>query len=218
MNRRFFILDKFNTWHDWRCTVTAKSVPPAEPKTNYVEIDGAHGSLDLSEALTGGPVYGTRTVTASFMCSEGTHREREALLRRIRTALHGRRVKIVEPDDPDHYFLGRVVIKEPVNNLAFMTFSIEAVCDPWRYAVNETNRAATVNGSSVDLVVRNEGDQTLCPVITVAGSVSVTFDGVTTPLKAGSYKVTSLRLAHGPNVITVAGSGSVVFTYREAVL
>jgi phage-related protein len=218
MNWRFFILDKFNTWHDWRCTVTAKSVPPAEPKTNYVEIDGAHGALDLSEALTGGPVYGTRTVTASFMCSEGTHREREALLRRIRTALHGRRVPIIEPDDPDHYFLGRVKVVDPVNNLAYMTFTIEAVCDPWRYAVNETNRAVTVNGSSVDLVIRNEGDQTLCPVITVAGSVSLTFDGVTTKLKAGGYKVTSLRLANGPNVITVAGSGSVVFTYREAVL
>ena len=40
MNRRFFILDKFNTWYDWRCTLTSKSVTPAEPKTNYVTIDG----------------------------------------------------------------------------------------------------------------------------------------------------------------------------------
>lgn len=218
MERRFFILDKYNTWHDWRCTVTAKSVPPAEPKTHYVELDGVHGALDLSEALTGGPVYGTRTVTASFMCSEGTHREREALLRKIRTALHGRKVSIIEPDDPDHYFLGRVVIKDAVNDLAYMTFTIEAVCEPWRYAVNETNRTATVNGGSVGLVIRNEGDNTITPVITVAGSVSITFAGMITTLTTGSYKVAHLRLANGPNVITVTGSGSVTFTYREAVL
>lgn len=218
MDKRFFLLDKFNTWHDWRCTVTAKSVTPAEPKTNYVAIDGAHGSLDLSEALTGEPVYGTSTVAASFMCSEGTHREREALLRQIRTALHGRKVPIVEPDDPDHFFLGRVVLKDVVNNLAFMTFSIEAVCDPWRYALDETDRAVTVNGNSVDLVIRNEGDKTLCPVITVTGSVVLSFMGESTELTAGSYKVTDLRLVHGPNVVTISGSGSVVFTYREAVL
>lgn len=218
MNRRFFILDKFNTWHDWRCTVTAKSVPPAEPKTNYVEIDGAHGALDLSEALTGGPVYGTRIVTASFMCSEGTYREREELLRRIRTALHGRKVQIIEPDDPDHFFLGRVVIKESVNNLAYMTFSIEAVCDPWRYAISAANRSTEVDGDSVDLVIQNHGDKTLCPVITVTGEVTLTFDGATADLIAGSYQVTDLRLTHGPNVVTVSGKGSVVFTYQEAVL
>lgn len=218
MKKRFFILGKFNTWHDWRCTVTAKNVPPAEPKTNYVTIDGAHGSLDLSEALTGEPVYGDRTVTASFMCSEGTHREREALLRQIRTALHGRKVPIVEPDDPDHFFLGRVKIVEPVNNLAFMTFSIEATCDPWRYAVNETNRAVTVNGSSVDLVIRNEGDKTLCPIVNVNGSVVLSFMEKTTELEPGSYKITDLRLEHGPNVVTISGSGTVIFTYQEAVL
>lgn len=218
MDKRFFILDKFNTWHDWRCTVTAKSVTPAEPKTNYVDIDGAHGSLDLSEALTGEPVYGTSAIAASFMCSEGTHREREALLRRIRTALHGRKVLIIEPDDPDHFFLGRVAIKEPVNNLAYMTFSIEAVCDPWRYAMNETNRTVTVGRDRVDLVLNNCGDKTLCPVITVTGSVTISFMGKTTELQKGSYKVTDLRLVHGPNVVTISGSGSVAFTYREAVL
>lgn len=218
MNRRFFILDKFNTWYDWRCTLTGKEVPPAEPKTNYVAIAGVHGTLDLTEALTGEPVYDDRTVVASFMCSEGTHREREALLRRIRTALHGRKVRIIEPDDPDHYFLGRVKIVEPVNNAAFMTFTVEAVCDPWRYAVNETNRVVSLTGRSVDVVIRNEGDRTLCPTITVDGSARLSFNGATAKLGAGLYRVTNLRLPHGPSVITVAGSGSVTFTYREAVL
>jgi hypothetical protein len=218
MNRRFFILDKFNTWHDWRCTVTAKNVPPAEPKTNIVEIDGAHGALDLSEALTGGPVYGTRPVTASFMCSEGTHRERETLLRQIRTALHGRRIPIIEPDDPDHYLMGRVKIVESVNNLAYLTFSIEATCDPWRYAINETHRSVPLTGGSMDLVIRNEGDQTLCPIVTVAGVVALTFMGMTTELTTGGYRIADLQLVHGPNVVTVSGNGAVEFTYREAVL
>lgn len=218
MTRRFFILDKFNTWFDWRCTLTAKEIGPAEPKTNYIEIDGAHGSLDFSEALTGEPVYGDRELSASFMCSEGTHQERERLLRRITTALHGRRVKIVEPDDPEHYFMGRVAVVDKQNHQAYMEFTIEAVCEPWRYAQHETTRTVVVSGNGVDVVICNDGDKTLSPVITVAGSVSVTCNGVTSPLTAGVYKLTSLRLTHGANVVGVSGMGSVVFTYREAAL
>lgn len=217
MSRRFFILDKFNTWYDWRCTLTAKSVPPAEPKFNYVEIEGAHGALDFSEALTGEPVYADRVVAASFMCSEGTHKERADLLRRITTALHGRKIQIIEPDDPEHYLLGRVRILEPVNNQAYLTFDIEATCDPWRYAVNETTRRVQVDGA-VDVVIHNDGDKTVVPVVTIEGRLTVTRNGVASTLEAGNYMLTDLRLRHGPNVVTLSGHGAATFTYREAVL
>lgn len=218
MNRRFFILDKFNTWYDWRCTLTEKDVSAPAPKTKYIEIEGANGSLDLTEALTGEPVYSDRTVEASFMCSEGTHKEREALLRGIRTALHGRKIPIIDPDDPEHYLLGRARVTEEQNHQAYLTFTVEADCDPYRYAVEETTRAVALTGRSVDLVVNNDGDKTLCPVIVVAGSVEIAYNGVATPLSTGTYKIADFRLAPGPNVVGVSGTGSVTFIYREAVL
>lgn len=217
MTRRYFILNGWNTWHDWRLTLTAKDLTAAEPKTNLVEIDGAHGALDLTEALTGEPVYDTRTVSASFMCSEGTHREREALLRRITTALHGRRVPIIEPDDPEHYLLGRAVIKKASNNLAYLSFDVEAVCDPWRYAVEETVRSVPVSGS-VAVVLTNDGDKTLCPEVTITGTLDLTYNGTTVRKTPGVYKFPDLKLPNGSTVVDVSGRGSVTFTYREAVL
>lgn len=216
--RRFFILDKFNTWYDWRLILTAKDIPDAEVKTNYVNIDGMHGALDLSEALTGEPVYGDRTLAASFSASEGSRDDRERLLRTITTTLHGRKIRLTEPDDPEHYFLGRVQVKNKYNGPAYATFDIEAVCDPWRYAVAESQRSVTVAGNSVGVVIRNEGDKTVCPVITVTGSVVVTFGGVTAELTTGSYKIPDLRLVHGVNVVGVSGTGAVTFTYTEASL
>lgn len=218
MEKRAFIFDKFNTWYDWRCTLTAKSVQAAEPKTNYINIEGAHGTLDLSEALTGEPVYNDRTVTASFMCSEGSYKDREALLRQIRTALHGRKISIIEPDDPEHYFAGRVRLTETHNYQAYMTFDIEATCDPWRYAMNETSRRVAPAGETVGVVLRNAGDKTLHPVLTVAGAVVLDFDGAPVELTTGVYTITGLKLRPGANVVNVSGSGSVVFTYREASL
>ena len=216
--KRFILFDKYNTAYDWGLTLTAKAVSDAEPKTNYQELAGVSGTLDLTEALTGDVAYSDRTLTASFSVSEGTVREREALLRKITAVLHGRRVRIVEPDNPEHYLIGRVKIKKEQNSHAYSAFDIEAVCEPWRYAVNESERRVVVMKNSIDVVLHNTGVKPVCPVITVTGTVSITDNGVTTELKTGSYKITDIRLRPGANVITVSGSGSVVFTYREAVL
>lgn len=213
---RYFIIDKFNTWYDWRLTLTAKDVTPAAPKTNYVSLDGASGSLDLTESLTGEVAYDDRTVTASFVTSEGTFADRVRLLKDITAALHGRKVRIIEPDDPAHYFLGRFKIKAQEQTQWQLKIDLEATCDPWRYAIDESVRTVAVSGGLVDVVLTNGGVKTLCPVITVSGTVSITYNGVTTSLTAGSYKITDLRLTSGANVVRVSGTGSVTFTYREA--
>lgn len=214
---RYFILDKFNTWYDWRFILTAKSITPPEPKTNYVELDGMSGSLDLSESLTGEVAYKDRTITATFWTDNGSFKDRENLLKKIVASLHGKKIKIIEPDDPDHYFYGRVKIKSWTNVLAYAQLSIEATCEPWRYSLYDSDRAITVNSqTAIDLVINNNGVKTLCPVITVTGSVEITYKDVVTALTAGSYKISSLKLYQGANVVSVSGSGSVTFTYKEA--
>lgn len=212
---RFFVLDKYNTWYDWRLTLTAKDVTAPEAKTNYVSIDGMSGTLDLSEALTGDVLYNDRTVTASFWSSEGTFQERATLLKTVTAALHGKKVQIVEPDDPEYYFLGRIKIKSVEQDQVHIAFTIEATCEPWRYAVEETERRVDVNGD-LDAVINNTGVKTLTPTLTVTGTVYVTFNGNTTKLTAGTWKITDLRLAQGVNVVKLSGWGSVTFTYREA--
>lgn len=217
MTRRAYFFDKWDTWNDWRCTLTEKDLAPPKPKTNYVKIDGAHGALDLSEALTGEPVYDTRALSASFMCSEGTHWDREALLRGITSTLHGRRLRIIDPDDPEHYLIGRVTIKEAANGMAFLTFSVEAECDPWRYALEETTRRVDVNGT-VAAVLNNDGGLTVCPTIEVNGTVDIAYGDKIIRKTTGTYKVSDLRIRHGANVLDITGRGSVTFYYREAVL
>lgn len=213
---RFFILDKVNTWYDWRSYLTAKDVTPPEPKTNYVELDGMSGTLDLSEALTGEITYKDRTVTATFWTCEGSYKERERLLQKIISSLHGKKIPIIEPDDPDHYFYGRVKVKSRKNTSAYAEYTLEATCEPWRYAVNNTVRTVEVNNSSVDVVINNNGVKILCPTIVVTGSVQISFNGRTTGLTDGNYQISDLKLYQGANVVGVSGDGSVTFTYKEA--
>ena len=213
---RYFILDKFNTWYDWKLILKAKTIPDADPKTNYVSLDGMNGTLDLSEALTGEITYNDRTITATFWTDNGNRKDRETLLRTITASLHGKKVKIIEPDDPDHYFLGRVTIKSKTNNLAYAEFTIEAVCEPWRYANEKTVRVIDVDGQTIDAVIRNNGVKTICPIVEVIGDVVLAYKGVATELATGLYKVSSLKLKQGVNVLNVSGNGSVILTYEEA--
>lgn len=214
---RYFILDNINTWYDWRLVLTSKDVTPPEPKTNYVEIDGMSGSLDLSESLTGDITYKDRTLTATFWTDEGTFKERSTLLNTIVRTLHGKKIKIIEPDDPDHYFYGRVTVKSFNNILPYAEFTIEAICDPWRYAVNDSERTIEVNSPTVTfMVIHNNGVKTLDPIIEVTGSIDIIYNDVKASLTNGTYKISGIRLYQGVNVIGVSGNGSVTLKYKEA--
>lgn len=213
---RAFIIDKFNTFSDWRLILTTKSVTPPLVKTNYVSIDGMSGTLDLSEALTGEVTYNDRTVSASFVLAEGSFDERNYLLHEIVNRVHGKKVKIIEPDDPNHYFLGRVTVTVLNNLLPYGDISLEATCDPWRYSINDSVRRVEVNGQTIDVVINNNGAKTLSPEITVTGSVNITFNNGSVSLTDGTYKISDLRLYAGVNIIGVSGEGVVTFTYKEA--
>lgn len=215
---RYFVLDKYNTWYDWRLYLTFKDIPDAEPKTNYVNIDGMDGTLDLSESLTGGITYNDRTLTATFWTDTGNRTDREALLRKITASLHGKKIKIIEPDDPEHYLTGRVFIKNKINNLAYTEFTLEAICEPWRYAVDDVTRRVDVTSAKTDIVITNTGVKTVCPVVIVNGSVDISYKDMTTSLTSGTYKISDIKLRQGVNIISVSGYGSVTFSYREAVL
>ena len=214
---RFLTIGKYNTWYDWRLTLTSQELTPPEPKTNYIELGGANGTLDLTEALTGEVAYADRTYKATFWTSEGTYSDRLRVLQDIVNAVHGQKVPIVLPDDPDHYLLGRVRVKAQVWDQVHAEVEIEAICDPWLYAVHETERRVEVSGT-MDVVVNNGGRKTISPVVTVSNRMSLTYGGRTVTLSAGTYQVTDLRLSHGANVISVTGYGTLTFTYREASL
>lgn len=212
---RFFTFDNKNSWYDFHLIVTDKEITPPEPKTNYVEIDGMSGSLDLSESLTGEITYKDRTISASFWTDYGKRADRVKIINEFIKSIHGRKIKIIEPDDPDHYFYGRVNVRNVENILPYATVEIEAVCEPWRYALNESSRTCDVDGS-VDVVINNHGVKTLCPDIHITGAVTIKQNDISVSLTDGSFKISDFKLTQGSNVLTVSGKGSVTFVYREA--
>lgn len=208
---------EFNTAEDWDLILNAKSLTPPEPKTTYVSVEGRDGDLDLSETLTGEIRYNNRSASFTFLLTEGTYSEREELIDQIMSAVHGKRLDIIDPDRPDYYLDGRCTMTSRSNNKAYGSITIEANCNPWFFAKTETRRAFTIS-SETSIALTNNGGKTLTPEVVVTGSVTLAFDGSSVSLSAGTYKLTGLKLKTGSTVITANGSGTVTFVYREGVL
>ena len=65
----------------------------------------------------------------------------------------------------------------------------------------------------------NNGYRSINPKFEVSGNVSISFDDITiTGLTDGKYINTDILFVPGNNNVIVEGTGTVVITYREAVL
>lgn len=221
MNLRGVQFGDYHTADDWNLIMNQKTVSPPAPKTNYVSVPGRDGDLDLTEALSGVVNYQDRTASFVFLLTNGSHADREDLISEIVGVLHGQSMQIIDTADyPDYYMTGRLTVKSISNNNAYGVIEIEAVCNPWRYAINQKKKTVTVQSSdgTVSAVMTNSGYKTITPTVTVTGSsITLTYGTTSTTLSAGSYTLPGLLLTPGANTVTVSGDGTIEFAYTEAI-
>ncbi len=209
---------EYHTADDWGLILNAKTINPPAPKYVRVSVDGRDGDLNLSRTLTGDMKYSNRDVSFTFLVTDGTQATREELINEIINLIHGNELEIIEPDDLEHYFLGECSVGNVRNDRAYGSFVVSANCEPYRYAIDEVNRTITATSTPSDIILTNTGRKRLIPTVKVTDSVNLEFGTTKLSLGAGTYKLTSLVLIPGANTVTVSGSGSVTFTYREGVL
>lgn len=211
---------EYHTADDWNLIMNEKTVSPPVPKTTYVSVPGRDGDLDLTTALSGHVNYENRKATYLFLLTDGTQLDREELIAEIVGVLNGQSMEIIDTDDyPDYYMTGRLTVTAVSNTNAYGTIAIEANCNPWRYAINSASRVVTVESSdgTVSVVLSNQGYRTVTPVITVTGTITLTYGSTSQSLSAGTYTFPGFMLPPGATTVTVAGSGTITFTYQEAI-
>lgn len=203
----------------WTLCEWSLSAPVYEQ--HFIDVPGRRrGPLDASDVLTDGePVYESRTLTARLETSEGTRLEREEVINTMVNLLDGWRMDIVLPDDDGHYITGRVHAARQYNDQAHASVIVTAVCEPWRYANDETVVTLTAASSSKTKKLTNNGRLSVVPLVVITGGpVSLTFGTSSWSLSAGTYALPGMRLQQGTASLTYSGSGTVKLTYREAVL
>lgn len=219
MKKRTIRLGTYDTASNgW--TLTGWELGAAEPKTTYLEKPNGDGTWDLTTALTDGIVkYNDRKLTASFECSEGTRMEREAIIRQMINELDGQKVEIVLPDDEYHYVTGRLHVVRGYNDLAHAAVTVTATCEPWKYSATETVVIVTATETKQRVTLYNRGRRAVVPLIKVTGGeVLIEYGTASQAFSAGDYKWPNVLLTPGSLSLTCSGTGTAIFTYREAVL
>ena len=220
MEKRKILLGSYDTAaQGW--TLASWVLSPAQHESNLVKVPGLSGSKDLSTVLTDGePVYGDRTLTATFESSEGTRLERESTIQIMTNWLDGWTMDIVLPDDPLHYVKGRLHVERLYNDNAHASVTVTAVCEPWRYAILESRVELTATEEEQTAELLNNGRRSVVPLITITttDTVRLAFGEASWALGPGTYKLPDIVLRQGSHALTYSGTGSVVLTYREAVL
>lgn len=219
MEKRGLLIGTYNTVEQlWTLAALELSAPEYQEK--FLDVPGRDGALDLSAALTNGaPTYHSRTLTVKLECSEGDRLTREAAINTMVNWLDGWRQDIVLPDDPGHYITGRVSVAKEYNDLAHAAVTVTAVCDPWRYAKDETIYTLTAESTEKVAFLSNDGRRTAVPLLTITGgTMLLKYGSFSWSLGAGTYQLPDLTLPQGGGSLTYSGTGTLRITYREAVL
>ena len=220
MAKRGLLIGNYDTAAE-QWTLTEWNLSDPQAVYDLVKVPGRRkGPLDLSTALTDGdPVYDSRTLSAKFECSEGTRLEREDRINDMVNALDGLLLNIVLPDDPHRYVTGRVSVAKVYNDLAHASVQVTATCEPWRYNATNTTVVLDASATETTVVLRNSGRLLVVPLLEVSGgTVNLVYGAHSWALAEGVYALPDLLLFRGANVINYSGTGTMTFTYREAVL
>ena len=123
-----------NTWDDWHLMPSTRPVfNPPPTKTHYVDLPGGNGKLDLTESLTGYPVYENRTGSHEFYVVNG-YQTWDVLYSTILNYLHGRTMRAYLEDDPYFYYEGKFEVNEWRSDRSFSIIAIDYDVYPFKKA------------------------------------------------------------------------------------
>lgn len=208
-----------------------KTIGEPTPQIRLVNIPGRNGALDLTEVLTNDVRYEMRTISMQFTVNKLFPRWEE-VRSAVANVLHGNRFKIVFDDDPGYYWFGRVLVGDlvPDGTIATLTISAEvnpyktditSSAEPWLWdpfsfetgIINELYDIVVSGSKTVNIIVSGAS---VNPVITSDAAMTVTFDGNTYNIAAGTQTVYDILITEGENELTFTGNGTITIDYANS--
>ena len=230
------IISGKNTWDEWHLVPTSRPiVNPPKVRTQYIDLPGGNGFIDLTELLTGGPTYGSRTGSWAFIAHPDYHRTEpwNVKYQDILAYVHGKAHQIILEDDPAYYYEGRLSVNQWQSGQNWSQVQIDyelqpfkkeviSSIEPWLWdpfnfetGIIRDYRNLAVNGT---LVLEVPGSsRPYAPTFQVTAAMTVTTSGGTEyELLAGENTFGSLMIGPAGETLTFSGSGTVSVVYQGA--
>lgn len=207
-----------------------------EVQTNFVDIPGRNGSLDLTESL-GAVFFNDRVLSMNTYFKDCDITDETTWFTKyseIANSYHGQTAKIVFDDNPSYYYKGRCSIT-PVNisgvlkGIDFevmsnpfkypLTSSIEDwLWDPFNFETDVIREYGDIKVNGIKEVVVIGSAVTETPTITVSDDMTVTIEGKTIELQAGINRSPYISVGPGEHVFKFVGNGTVSIELKGGML
>lgn len=190
-----------------------KEIEKPEIQSFTAKVPGRNGLLNLTKALTGKVTFYNRALSFQYF---GTG-DREYLLEldAYMNRLHGQTIQIVDDDYPNHYYEGEASVSTELRS-NYIIINLDVDAQPFRLRREMTVYSRDINGTV--LVYLDNESIDVVPTITVTGETTITFNGATVSVSAGTYTIDNFELHSGTNIIEVTGTGKITFEYREGAI
>lgn len=203
-----------HSFTDLRLILASKEIGSPEVKTSKIDIEGADGSLDLSDYF-GGVKYGNVTHKFDFSTT-APQTQFLSQFSNVKNKLHGKKVRIILDDDPTFYYIGRLTVSPFTSDKGIGNISIEADCDPYKYKATKTVVTQAISGET-SIALTNSRKKTV-PTITTSAAMTIAFGEFTWSVNSGTFVMPELELSEGINTITAIGTGTIKFEWQEGEL
>lgn len=198
-----------HSMNDLGLVLKTYTVGSPSPKLTKVSVEGRDGQLDFSDYF-GGIKFDNRKLEFEFTKMFPTL----PIMSGILNSLHGKKLHIILDDDADFYYVGRCEVSwgrdKSVNSV-----KVTCECEPYKYKAAETIVTKTGSGS----VTLTNGSKKVVPTITTTKATTITFGSLEVNLGIVTDAIVpELELSEGNNVLTLSGTGTTTFKYREGSL
>lgn len=210
----------FGTLHsfkDLQLILNSKELGSPDVKTMKIDIPGADGSLDETDFF--GEAKFSDVKHKFNFSTIVPQSEFISLYSSVKNALHGKKTRIILDDDPGFFYYGRLHVSKFTNEKNIGIISIEADCEPYKYKNSLTVVGQTISGSG--FITLNNSRKKAVPevVIETEDSIRIEYQGSNIwDLGSGSFTLPELELDEGENIVTVTGTGTIVFSWQEGSL
>lgn len=225
--------DRIHTERDWGLKLISIYIPMPDPKTQTVDIPGGDGTIDLTE-INGRPVYEDRDgLELVFDLMDKDYSTWFMKYSQFAAEMHGRKVKMVLDDEPEHYYMVRLNIDGKKTNPVYSEVTFSGSAEPFKYdllssgepwiwdifnfrtgvirtlmdvEITSTNKTVTILGAGID--------NPPVFVVTEANNLKLTHDGRTYTLKVGRNRFPAVRVGKENVTLTFSGTGKMSVEYR----
>lgn len=199
-----------HTLDDWGLFLSPVEIPYPEPKTRYIELEGGHGSIDLTEVF-GKIHYKNRSFSIVLTCSDKFRYDER--LREIASFLHGKEVKMTFYFDNGYYYKGRATLNKYTSSKALGELSLDIEVEPFKYKEHTTIATNIINDKAI-VIYKNERME-VTPIFKSDKPITFEFEGNTYALETNEVIFPDIEFKQGDNVITWRGNATVTVTYQE---